>query len=578
VNAGLVQNPDLRVIQSVFEPVYQAEEDVALLNITVDLSDSLTLTSLTSWSQDEYYTFQDYNRIVPVVPFNATLLTPGGVFCDPQLGCFDRLATADISAASSEQFTQELRLQSDFDGPLNFSLGAIMIDFEAAPVDYWVMSNSLTIGAYAFGLGAFVDLQNPPTGNGRNYYLNRTRSYELNSLAFMGEVYWEAFDGFTLTGGVRYTQDEKTVVSVSPILLTAAPVVISNQNATFEEVTGRLGFDWQIDTGFTDQTLLYAFYSRGYKGGGFNPPSSVGIAGITDTFDPEFVNAYEVGVKNTLFDGSMIFNATAFMYDYEGYQISKIVNRSSVNENIDAEVRGAEFELVWEPFTGFRINGTLGLLDTEITGGDSIDVFDRIQGTPGWTLIHDPLTAQNCLAPTAFFSALVVGTINAAPGALGNACAPAGNFLGLTAWDGVSPLLPTNTVQSAGPIIGGGVPLEGNELPNAPNWTISFGAEYTWPLGGGWEATARADYYEQDSSFMRIFNSDADTLEGYMNLNVLFRVANPNNGLAIEAFVQNVTDEVAITDSYLTDDSSGLFRNIFLTDPRIFGLRASAEF
>jgi hypothetical protein len=61
-------------------------------------------------------------------------------------------------------------------------------------------------------------------------------------------------------------------------------------------------------------------------------------------------------------------------------------------------------------------------------------------------------------------------------------------------------------------------------------------------------------------------------------VNLLFRVAHPDNGLAIEAFVQNATDEVAITDAYLTDDSSGLFRNIFLTDPRVFGLRVSAEY
>jgi hypothetical protein len=42
--------------------------------------------------------------------------------------------------------------------------------------------------------------------------------------------------------------------------------------------------------------------------------------------------------------------------------------------------------------------------------------------------------------------------------------------------------------------------------------------------------------------------------------------------------VQNATDELAITDAYLTDDSSGLFRNIFLTEPRIFGLRVMKEF
>jgi outer membrane receptor protein involved in Fe transport len=391
----------------------------------------------------------------------------------------------------------------------------------------------------------------------------------------MGEVYYQPFEDFTITAGLRFTHDEKDVFPVSPLLFgflsgVFVPPPVPHQHAEFEETTGRLGFDWHVDTGFTDDTLLYAFYSRGYKGGGFNPPGSVGIAGVTETFDPEFVNAYEIGMKNTLLDGSMIFNATGFHYDYEGYQISRIIQRTSVNENIDATVQGLEFELMWEPAEGLRFNGSAGYLNTEITGGTSLDVFDRAQGDPNWTFIHDPFNGQGCLAPTAVMAALMPFlNVPGNEGALGGACDPlGGNPLGLSAL----------TVEGAGPAPGGGVFLEGNELPNAPEWTLNFGVEYTWPLGGGWEATARGDYYRQGEQFMRIFNTDADRLDAYENINLLFRVAQPQQGLAIEAFVQNATDEVAITDAYLTDDSSGLFRNIFLTDPRLFGLRVSKEF
>jgi outer membrane receptor protein involved in Fe transport len=582
-NAGIVQDSDLRRIQSSFQPVYRAEEDAALLNITWDLTDALTFTSLTSWSQDSYFTFQDYNRIVPLTPYNFIpgLTAVDGTFCDPQLGCFDRIASADISASETRQWTQELRLQSNFDGPLNFSIGGIYIDYQVEPVDYWVFSNSLTIASLALGGAAFVDFNNPPDGSGHNYYLNRTQLYELSAWAAMGEVYYEPFEDFTITGGLRFTHDEKDVFPVSPLLFgflsgVFVPPPVPHQHAEFEELTGRLGFDWLLDnTGLTDRTLLYAFYSRGYKGGGFNPPGSVGIAGVTATFDPEFVNAYEIGVKNTLFDGDMIFNATGFHYDYEGYQISRIVQRTSINENIDATVQGLELEFAWEPFEGLRFNGTVGHLATEISGGESLDVFNRAQGDPSWTLIHDPFNGQACLAPTAFFTAPVMGIINAAPGALGGACSVGGSAIGLSA-NNANPAL--RTIEGAGPAPGGGVFLDGNELPNAPEWTISFGLEYTWALGGGWEATARGDYFRQGESFMRIFNTDADRLDAYENVNLLFRVAQPERGLAIEAFVQNATDEVAITDAYLTDDSSGLFRNIFLTEPRVFGLRVSAEY
>jgi outer membrane receptor protein involved in Fe transport len=448
------------------------------------------------------------------------------------------------------------------------------MDYTAEPVDYWVFSNSLTMTSLALGGAAFVDFSNPPDGSGHNYYLNRTELYELSAWAAMGELYYRPFENFTVTLGLRYTHDEKDVFPVSPLLFgflsgVVIPPPVPHQHAEFDATTGRLGFDWKFEnTGLTDETLLYAFYSRGYKGGGFNPPGSVGIAGVTETFDPEFVSAYEIGLKNTLFDGDMLFNATAFSYDYEGYQISRIVQRTSINENIDATVRGAELELLWEPVEGLRFNGTLGYLDTEITGGSSLDVLDRAQGDPSWTLVHDPFNGQACLLPTSTFDAAFVNGptgLNNNPALLGGICAPG------------HPLFPS-TVEGAGPAPGGGVFLAGNELPNAPNWTMSFGIEYTWPLGGGWEATARGDYFRQGDSYMRIFNTEADELDAYENINLLFRVAHPERGLALEAFVQNATDEVAITDAYLTDDSSGLFRNIFLTDPRIFGLRATVEY
>jgi outer membrane receptor protein involved in Fe transport len=564
-NAGVVQDPNLRNIESALEPVYQAEADIAMLNISIDLSDTLTLTSLTSYSKDTLFTFQDYNRIIPPLPFTPIpgLTDAAGVFCDPQLGCSNLFRTFDRSSYYSNQWTQEVRLQSDFDGPLNFNIGGIYIDFTTDPIDYWVFSNSLTAAALAIpalGGPAFVDFNNPPTGLGHNYYLNRS-IYDLKAWAAMGELYYEPFEGFTITTGLRYTSDTKDIQAFNPVLFSPLPNPPPiPQHAEFNELTGRLGFDWDVETGFSDQTLLYAFYSRGYKGGGFNPPSSVGIAGITETYDPEFVDAIEVGTKNTLADGAMILNLTGFYYDYQGYQISKIVNRSSVNENIDATVKGAEFEGVWEVFEGFRVNGTVGYLDTEITGGESLDTFNRTQGNPALTLVKDPFTAQNCVIPTAVLDAATVGIINFAPAFLGGICS-----------DDTHPLF---ALTQEGIPVG----LTGKELPNSPHWTYNIGAEYSWDLGGGWSATARADYYWQGEAFTRIFNTDADRLEGYDNLNLLVRVANDENGLSLEGFVQNATDELAITDAYLTDDSSGLFRNIFLTEPRIFGLRVMKEF
>jgi hypothetical protein len=116
-------------------------------------------------------------------------------------------------------------------------------------------------------------------------------------------------------------------------------------------------------------------------------------------------------MKNTMLDGSLILNATVFHYDYTGYQVSKIVNRTSVNENIDAKIKGLELESIWEPINNLRFNASLGVLQTEIGEASSIDTFNRTQGNPSLVVIKAS-NASNCTASKAGVQGLM-GLINA---------------------------------------------------------------------------------------------------------------------------------------------------------------------
>ncbi len=112
--------------------------------------------------------------------------------------------------------------------------------------------------------------------------------------------------------------------------------------------------NWTPKLDFTDQTLVYGSYSRGYKAGGANPPGAVsqlhtGSSNVTEpihplTFKPEFIDAFELGSKNTLLDGTLTLNGDVFYYNYKDYQISEIVDRTSINLNFNATVKGAELE------------------------------------------------------------------------------------------------------------------------------------------------------------------------------------------------------------------------------------------
>ena len=107
-------------------------------------------------------------------------------------------------------------------------------------------------------------------------------------------------------------------------------------------------------------------------------------------------------MKNVLNDNTLIANFSAFYYDYQGLQVSKIIARTSVNENIDAEMTGLEAELAWSPsqVPGLKIDAQFSFLDTEVANGTTSlnphDLTGRGLGdTQGWVL-KDIGTGSTC--------------------------------------------------------------------------------------------------------------------------------------------------------------------------------------
>ena len=681
---GMRQSRDLRTIASINDPVYRGKADIYELNIDFDITDSLTLSSLTAYNKDEVYSFQDYNRFNTVPVFTDTTLlspsfsgtpnvfrnlAPGGVFCDPQLGCSDRMAGFDISQAEAEQFSQELRLQSNFDGPVNFSVGANYTEFETL-IDYYVFFNLITAMAmtppfyrpapgtefdisicpYSGFMGGFpgfpgngpVPAGDPTAGcpyvdpnpiesingEGHNYFRSKN-PYSLVSSAAFGELYWNIREDLKLTAGARYTKDEKTFIPVPSQILTSGSLVgggtVSRGYPELDPIvqewgewSGRFGLDWKPDLAITDESLLYAFYSRGYKGGGANPPSpgfaslEYGIqkameefgatreeiiAGLVEpgllpsleltgveygrTFEPEFVDAFEVGSKNTLLSGAMTFNATAFYYDYKDYQISQIRDRTAVNENFDATIWGLEFETVFAPTRDLRIIANLGYLDTEIADGEeSIDIMDRTAGDPNYIVVKPwAQLPSNCVVPVGVAERWLRDNPRLYnPTGI---CGGAGH-----AFASDPPIDPaTNDIYDYRnyPELNGGAgirkPLGGNELPNAPHWTTNIGMQYGHDIPAGWRMTVRGDAYWQSQSWARVYNSDPyDKLHGWYNLNVSLNFAHEDWGVEAEIYAKNILDHTPITDAFLNSDDSALTTNVFVLDPRLIGLSVRKTF
>ena len=567
----------LRDVQFRRRPQYQATNDLVQLNVEGDINDDLQLSSLFSYSNDRVFS-RVGDSVASTVPFNATPFTPGGVFTDPQLGASRFFQGERIDDLSTKQLSEELRLQSSFSGPVNFSLGGIYINSKRLN-DVYFPSNGNTLYAT---IQNFLNAANPaaqigidpnavPDGSGHNYFLSRN-PYVLDSLAAFGEVYFQITPNIRLTGGARYTSDSKKFDVLATQLLSPGlgfPNRIRQQD-TFNKLTYRATADWQV----TERSLLYASYSRGYKSGGFNPPD---IVATTPTYAPEVVDAFEIGTKNRFFGNALTLNASAFHYDYKGYQISQINALTSFTTNTDAKIWGAELETIVEPVRNLRFTGTVGYLHTKITGGSTVDPFDRTQGNPALTLLKTPQSA--CVGPTAGVAALVAATKLGIPGlgptALIGACPTPTDADGLFAGAG-NPLaaLGISVPTSAGVP----VDLNGKQLPNSPHWTLGGGAEYGIEFGRGNRVTLRGDYYRTTRSYARFFNSPSDRLRGYENLNVTLTFDSEPLGIQVQGFAKNLTNKDVITGFSVQSDAVGLVREGFINDPRVYGVSLTKRF
>jgi iron complex outermembrane receptor protein len=657
--ASTTQSTNLRQIQSTILPHYRAKNDTLEYNVDWNITDALTLTSQTGYNHDFLFSTEDYNRF-DTTPgaFQASQLRgygydldaytpdpklPGAlVFCDPQLGCSDRIVAEDLSDERAWQFSQEFRLASNYSGPLNFSAGGNFLHYETEE-NYYVFINTLTattagtlgglsplesdwipgvsdnnqciIGGFTY-VNPFVahDPQSDgcsyidpnPIGSlnnqGHNYFLSQN-PYLLDSYALFGEIYYNIEPDLKLTLGARWTEDQKHFIDIPSELLQPGygyPVT-AVVNQRWDAPTGRAVLDWTPSFDFTDQTLIYGSYAHGYKAGGANPPGAELLTLFSSdifspdhplTFKPEFIDAFELGTKNTLLDNSLTVDGDIFYYAYSGYQISEIVDRTAINNNYNASVKGAELEANWEPTPGLKFGFTGGWEDATANNGDTgIDLMDRTAGMPGWMVVRPFITqASNCILPDYVVAA---GIAQNSAYSIAQFCGvaytqhldpvtgvpyvanPAGYSFspnGIpTQYPGFDPLAAPNNGE------GFSKNLSGNQLPNAPRLTTSLTGEYTMPVSDDWAATFHTDFYWQSQSWARIFNDNPyDKIHGYSNVNVSL-ILNSSNGWQVMAYVKNVFDTTAITGDFLNSDDSGLTTNVFLTDPRLFGVRVTKQ-
>lgn len=336
-----------------YEDVYAF---LTTLEMNYEPSDVISLTSMTGF-------FDTTQKFLSNLTGGGEALLPVG---GRNFGLFFSFA-ADMEYRA---FSQELRLNTNFDGPLNFMLGGYVDDTFFA---YRATAEFAT----SFSPEVTADL------NGRTY-------------SGFGQAIYDITDTLELAGGLRYTYEQKSVNGER----LGMPFLFAPDEQDFENLSPEATLTWRP----TRDVTLFGAYKQGYKSGGWNLILSELNAGLTMSprdiaFDEEKAKGGEIGLKTNLFDGQVQFNAAAYRYNYSDLQVtiqpvSELATPKVVNAG-EALVQGVELDASWSPpsVEGLTFTGALAYNDARYkeytpncyrlqTAADGCTIDNNGDGTP----------------------------------------------------------------------------------------------------------------------------------------------------------------------------------------------------
>ena len=268
---------------------------------------------------------------------------------------------------SSETFTQEFQVLSTNENELNWVAGLYYYKENA---DF--LFDSFREAGFDTNGDALIN------GDDLPFQIVATTVTETVSYAAYGQLDYAFTDQLELVAGLRYTKDKKERPDDGVLFGVALtpPFVFSGggDKNDWSKVTGKLGLNYHIN----DDAMVYASYSRGYKSGGYNTTQA-------DAYDPEFLDAYEVGLKSRWLGDRIQTNLAAFYYDYQdkqdiqripigGRTLPFLTNASA------ATVTGFELEVQAHVLDGLQFDFSLGYLNAEFDEYDNLDVKFPVLG------------------------------------------------------------------------------------------------------------------------------------------------------------------------------------------------------
>jgi iron complex outermembrane recepter protein len=485
-------------------PYLENKQDFGTLELTYDLLADLTLTSTTG-----LYRLRSSSQV------NTSHTTAAGP------------AFAVRNTFERDEFTQELRLDSDFNGALNFTLGGFYQDGRLYDRVRFIRNT-----AYGFLSPEIVgaDILND----------DRASTVDIKTYSLFGQARYEITPQLELAGGVRWTDEARSLsvfdfqnnFDLTPFLPRSRV-----QSSTFSpEAT--------ITYTPTDDLTVFGSYKKGFKSGSFSvataptavrDPMTGAVIGASDnSFDDEKVQGYEIGVKSRLLDRSLLVNVAFYDYRYRGLQVGGIeptVGGVPIIRTVNAgkaRTYGIDFDLSYRPpsIEGLDLNASVNWNKARYTELNNIPCYS------GQTV------AQGC---TTFFGPFP-------------ATAPAGR--------------PSQANPGPGAIVVGGLSgyntgqdLSGTPMIRAPEWTANFGFNYEMPVGKGMrlQFTNNNQVSSRFARYLALGRPDEDNFQdGFIKIDASIALKGEDDRWEVALIGKNITDKLTASNCSASNFAGGL--------------------
>lgn len=312
----------------------------------------------------------DFGPVSLISITGASEYTNKGVNDSDSLAMTDRQGRNN-AVYSGHSFSEELRLQSSRDQVVDWIVGLYYARAQT-DMNFNIVNERLSV----------------PDNRNLNFL---TDQLGVNMSAF-ADATWHIADRFSLTGGLRYSEEDKDFSSIftQTNLGTGAVVARVPYDApkkTWSDTSYRAKFSWQPN----DEVMLYLSHSKGFKAGGFN---GFGV-GFQPGYDPETLVSNEIGVKAYVWDRRAYVAASFYDNDYDNLQVTSGVPTGGVvvTNAATAEIKGFEIEGELRPIDGLTLLANVAYVDSEFTHfplapnivGVLTDVSgNRLTNTPEW--------------------------------------------------------------------------------------------------------------------------------------------------------------------------------------------------